>query len=99
MTDTVNRMPVLFAAQAVAMSARTDGLTAHAVEDLRVKAEELLPKGDGLRLAVLSFATQYEAWRRDLHALRRFGEALERDIQTALNPDRQPVRERRDIDG
>lgn len=95
-----NRMPVLMAAQAVAMSARTDGLTLHAVEDMRVKAEELLSHGDELRLAVLTFATAYERDRRDPAAMAVHGTALEAEIREALNiAAPAATRTRADIDG
>ena len=93
------RMPVLVAAQAVGMSARTGSLTQHAVDDLRTKAEELLPRGDDLRLAILSFATRYEELRRDAYAMTKLVEELERALHLALNPGAPPSRERRDIDG
>ncbi len=101
------RLPALFAAQAVALSARMGEVTLHAVDDLRTKAEELLPKGDPLRQAVLAFATMYEVHRRDKAALAAMGEALDRAVAEALR--RQPVDpstwpapvdlERRDIHG
>lgn len=93
------RMPVLVAAQAVGMSARTGSLTQHAVDDLRTRAEELLPRGDDLRSAILSFATRYEELRRDPYALEKLGEELERALHVALNPGAAQLRERRDIDG
>lgn len=93
------QMPALFAAQAVALSARTGSLTGHAVDDLRTKAEELLPRGDDLRAAILSFATMYEQLRRDAYAVEKLGETLERAVSVALHPDRPVARERRDIDG
>lgn len=92
-------MPALFAAQAVALSARTGSLTQHAVDDLRTKAEELLPRGDDLRSEILSFATKYEELRRDAYAVEKLGETLERALAASLNPDRAAARERRDIDG
>lgn len=96
MTD---RTTVLFAATAVALTARTGGLTQNAVDDLRTKAEELLERGDDLRLAVLSFATMWEEYHRDPYALEKLGEHLGRAVDQALNPDARPTRERRDIDG
>jgi hypothetical protein len=78
------RMPALFAAQSVALSARTRCLTGHAVDDMRTKAEELLPKGDTLRQAILTFATMYEQHRRDPQAVVVLGEALEADVSRAL---------------
>lgn len=93
------RMPVLMAAQAVAMSARTGSLTAHAVDAVRVQAEELLERGDDLRSAVILFATQFEQFRRDAYALAKLGEQLERAISAALHPDARPTEPRMDIDG
>lgn len=52
--------PARMAALAVALSAQTDMLTPHQVEDMRTKAEELLPPGDPLRAAILSFASMHE---------------------------------------
>ena len=94
-----DRTTVLFAATAVALTARTGGLTQNAVDDLRTKAEELLDRGDDLRLAVLSFATMWEEYHRDPYALEKLGEALGRAVDQALNPAARPARERRDIDG
>lgn len=92
------RMPALFSAMAVAMSARTDGLNLHAVEDMRSKAEELLPRDAPLRLAIQNFATMYEIYHRDAYALRKLGEELERAIDAALHPDRPAPAIRRGID-
>lgn len=93
-----DRVPALMAAQAVALSARTGTLTQHAVDDMRIRAEELLARDDPMRAAVLTFATQYEAHRRDAYALKVLGEALERDLRVHLSLDRV-LSERRDIDG
>lgn len=60
MTSTAKNNPARMAALAVALSAQTDMLTPHQVEDMRTKAEELLPPGDPLRAAILSFATMHE---------------------------------------
>lgn len=94
-----DRMPALMAAKSVALSARTGCLTLHAVEDMRTRAEELLPRGDALRAAVLSFATMYEQYRRDPDALVKLGEGLDRDIDCAIGLQRPELRARRDIDG
>ena len=96
MTD---RTPVLMAATAVALSARTNTLTAHAVDDMRIRAEELLPPDDPLRPAVIRFATMFLELRRDPYALSKLGEELERAVSEALHPDRRPIEPRRDIDG
>lgn len=90
---------VIFAAKAVAGSARCGGLTQHMVDDLRTKAEELLERGSDLRLAVLGFATMYEEYRWDAYAMTKLGETLDRAVHVALNPEARPARERRDIDG
>lgn len=94
-----DRTTVIFTAKAVSLSARTGGLTQHAVDDLRTKAEELLERGDTLRLAVLGFATMYEEYRYDAYAMEKMGEELDRAVHVALNPEAQPIRARRDIDG
>lgn len=94
-----DRLSVLFAATAVAGSARTGGVTQHMVDDLRTKAEELLDRGDDLRLAVLAFATMFEEYRYDAYAMTKLGETLDRAVHVALNPEARPARERRDVDG
>lgn len=93
------RMPALFAAQAVAMSARTDGLTLHAVEDMRTKAEELLMRDDPLRAAVLTFASMFEVHHRDKAALADLGVSLELAVAQSIAPVRPELRWRADIDG
>lgn len=90
------RMPVLMAAQAVALSARTGGLRRDQVDDMRTKAEELLERGDTFRTAVLMFATQFEAEWRDRVAVVSLGEELQRSVDRALRPD-PPDLHRRDI--
>lgn len=94
-----DRVSVLMAAKSVALSARTACLTAHAVENMRVVAEELLPRGDDLRAACIQFATMFEAHRRDPYALRILGEGLDRQIDQDLGLLRPELRQRRDIDG
>lgn len=94
-----DRVSVMIAAQAVALSARTGTLSGHAVEDMRIKAEELLARGDDLRQAVIFFASQYEVLRRDPYGLRLLGEQLEAALRSALDLGASPRRERRDIDG
>jgi hypothetical protein len=93
------RMPALFAAQAVAMSARTDGLTQHAVDDMRTRAEELLERDDPLRAAMLRFATVYELLHRDAHAMHLLGEELQAAVEVALSLTRPSLPYRSDIDG
>lgn len=94
-----DRVSVLMAAKAVALSARTDGLTPHAVEDMRTRAEELLARDDALRPACIRFATMFEEYRRDAYALRMLGEELEREIEAALGLTPPAPRLRRDLDG
>jgi len=94
-----NRQPVQSAAFAVAMSARTNGLTQQRVDAMRGTAEDLLENGDPLRLACLHFVKMFATYRRDPDAMRRFGEELDRAVQTDLHPERQAQHERRDIDG
>lgn len=94
-----NRMPVLMAAKTAALCARTNALTAHCVEDMRVKAEELLGRDDPLRPACILFATKFEELQRDAYALRMLGEALDREIDLALGIGTVAPRYRRDIDG
>ena len=98
MTDSASRQPVQSAAFAVALSARTDGLTLHQVDAMRSTAEQLLDHGDPLRLACLHFATMFEQYRRDPNAMRRFGEELDRAVLADLHPDRPAPVHRRDID-
>lgn len=95
MTD---RVAVMIAAQAVALSARTGTLTLHAVDDMRARAEQFLDWRDDVRLAVMTFATQYEQHRRDPEALRALGEALDAAICQILRLTEAPVRHRRDVD-
>ncbi len=99
MTERSTHMPAAFAAIAVALSTRTGGLTMHMVDDLRTKAEELLPRGDDLRSAVLSFATMYEDHRWDRDAMGMLGRGLQRAVDAWLHPDARPAPFRRDIDG
>lgn len=98
MDDPINRTPVLMAAYAVALSARTGSLTRHAVDDMRTMAEELLERDDDLRPAVFNFASQYELHSHDPVHVGYLGAALERAVRLASGLD-QPRRERRDIDG
>lgn len=89
----------LMAAFAVAMSARTAQLTDHAVEDMRVKAEELLLKDHPAYQPILRFATMYEITRRDPAALAALGDQLEHDIRLAVAPPQRELPFRADIDG
>lgn len=93
-----DRIHALFAAQAVALSARCNQLTVHAVDDMRTKAEELLARDDPLRRAIIAFATGYEVLARDRYGLRKLGEVLQADLETVLNPDAPQPRHRRDLD-
>ncbi len=89
MSDTpeTNIVPALMAAQAVALSARTDQLTRHMVDDMRTKAEELLPRNHPARPAILTFATMYEQHHRDPGQMQAQGRYLQDAIGQALNPD------------
>jgi hypothetical protein len=89
---------VLSAAYGVALRAITGGLQAHEVDGLRVQAEELLPRDSALRTAIFTFATMYEADRRDPAALKAHGQDLNRVI-TWLTAPAAPDNLRRDIDG
>lgn len=96
MTD----VSLMMSAQSVAMRAMLGDLDAHAVDDMRTRAEEL-GCGQALFRAIMSFATQYELVRRDPGALRVQGEAL-RDaiLEASAGPvSHAQLRERRDIDG
>ncbi|HMO07049.1 MAG TPA: hypothetical protein PKD10_05295 [Paracoccaceae bacterium] len=99
------------AALAVSLSARTGNLTAQAVEEMRIRAEELLAPADPFRAACLTFATMYEVHVRDAAALRAMGEALAAALDKAARaaapaPPPDPTRwpdpvgaDRRDIHG
>lgn len=89
-------VPALMAAFAVALSARTNMLTSHAVDQMRTQAEELLPRDHAAYPAIVSFATQYEIYHRDPDALARLGQYLEDSLHQAVGPQRQW---RADIDG
>lgn len=89
----------LTAAYAVAMSARTGQLTDHAVEDMRVKAEELLLRDHPAYPIIMTFCTMFEVERRNPPALAALGEDLERGIRHAVWQPGHPLTERRDIDG
>ena len=91
--------PALMAAFAVAMSARTGQLTQHAVEDMRVKAEEVLKRDHPAYPVIVTFATQYELHRRDPAALSELGSTLEMGIRLAVQPTRPEGRFRADLDG
>lgn len=79
-------LPALMAAFAVAMSARTGQLTDHAVEDMRVKAEEVLRRDHPAYPIIMQFATMYEVNRRDPAAMSALGDDLERGIRLAVSP-------------
>lgn len=91
--------PALMAAFAVAMSARTGQLTDHAVEDMRIKAEEILLRDHPAYPVILNFATQYEMHRRDPAALVQLGETLELGIRMAVQPAAPDRPARVDLDG
>lgn len=89
----------LTAALAVAMNARMGQLVQHHVDDMRTKAEELLPRDHQAYPLIMGFATQYELHRRDPAALASLGEDLERGIRRAVAPASPELPFRRDIDG
>jgi hypothetical protein len=89
----------LMAAYAVAMCARTRQLTSHEVEDMRVKAEELLLRDHPAYPIIMTFCTMYEVDRRDKDAVAALGEDLERGLRHAVWQPEHPMPERRDIDG
>ena len=78
------RVAVASAALAVSLRGKVGTLTALDVEQLRSQAEEVLAGDDGLRAAVLEFATQYEVVRRDPAALADSSEALAQAVQRAV---------------
>lgn len=80
------RMPALMAAFSTAMSARAGQVTPHQVDEMRIKAEELLDRDDPVRAHVLSFATMYEEHRNDAAAVKSLGETLEAGVRAAVQP-------------
>ena len=89
--------PILLAATAAAMAARTGTLQPHRVHELREQATAL-PVGHPLRFDVLAFCLAWDLNRRDPDALATIGEGLDRGIARALRPD--PIdRTRSDIHG
>jgi hypothetical protein len=91
-------LPALMAAFSVAMSARAGMLTDHAVEDMRVKAEEVLLRDHPAYPVIMTFATMYELARRDPAQLAALGDDLERGVRIALAP-APTLPFRADIDG
>lgn len=79
--------PALLAAQAVALRARTGGLQAYEVDDMRVRAEQLLARDSALRAAIYHFCTMYELDHHDSAKLIEHGEELSRGVDRALRPD------------
>jgi len=92
------RRAVASAAFAASLRGKVGGLTALDVEQLRSQAEELLDEGDGLRAAVLEFATQYEVVRRQAPALTDLCDRLSQAVQHAIRPV-APHQHRVDIHG
>lgn len=92
-------VPALLAALSVAMSARTRQLTAHAVDDMRVKAEELLHRDHAAFPIIMTFCTMFEVQRRDPAAVALLGEDLERGINHVVWQPNAALAGRRDIDG
>jgi len=75
------RMPVLLGALTLAMRGRTfQPVTVLEVDELRARAEAILPEGCQLRAGVMAFATRFEAARRDPFALHDAGEDLHRAV-------------------
>jgi hypothetical protein len=90
----------LMAALSVALNARTNQLTQNVVDDMRTKAEELLPRDHAAYGAIMNFATMYELHRRDVPVLAELGDQLQRAIDWATAPAPTPALPyRRDIDG
>ena len=89
----------LSAAFAVAMNARAGQLSLHLVEDMRIKAEELLPRDHAAYPLITAFATQYELHHRDKAKLAELGDQLEHGIRLAVAPAQPTLPFRRDIDG
>jgi hypothetical protein len=89
----------LMAAFAVAMNARSGQLTAHMVDDMRTKAEEVLRRDHPAYPLITAFATQYELHNHDRTVLATLGETLERGIRLAVAPAPARLPFRSDIDG
>lgn len=89
----------IMAAFAVAMNAKTNQLVQHHVDDMRTKAEELLPRDHAAYPVIMAFATQYELHRRDPDQLAELGKTLEMGIRMALAPASPDRPFRSDIDG
>jgi hypothetical protein len=89
----------LMAAFAVALKARTQQLTDQDVEDMRVKAEELLLKDHPAYPVIVRFSTMYEMERRNPEALALLGDELERGVRLAVSPPEPKLPFRSDIDG
>lgn len=92
------QMDVILAAWHAAMRAKLGDLDMMDVEDMRVRAEELLDHGCDLYRAITGFATRVEIVRHDRDALacegRWLAHALERELGLVRD-----LPERRDIDG
>jgi hypothetical protein len=91
--------PALIAAFAVALSARTNTLTAQAVDDMRARAEELLDPKHPARPGIIAFATQYELHRHNRERLAELGCDLEACLHRAVAPAAPERPYRADIDG
>lgn len=91
--------PALMAAFAVALSARTGQLSDHAVEDMRIRAEELMPRDHPAFMAVTTFATMYELHRRDAQKVADLGDELDACLRRALAPAAPDRPWRADLDG
>lgn len=94
-----NRMPVLMAAQAVALSARTGSLRPEAVTNMVDQAITRLSPGDDLRSAVITFSEAFDRDRRDPGAMEVHGVTLETELREILKLNPASPRVRVDLDG
>jgi hypothetical protein len=90
------QVAAIMAAFAVAM---TNQLMQQVVDDMRTKAEELLPRDHAAYPVIMAFATQYELHRRDPAQLAELGKTLQMGIRLALAPAPVKLPFRRDLDG
>lgn len=91
-------IPVMLAAQHVAMCAKLNEVVAQDVEAMLGQAEEMLDHGAPFYRAITGFATQYMAARHDADALAMQGRILEEALMVELGLSAPPS-ERRDING
>ena len=81
------------------MNARTGSVTLHMVEDMRIKAEEILSRDHPAYPLITAFATQYELHSRNPAMLAQLGDALEYGIRMAVAPPAPERPYRADLDG